>query len=339
MKLIIKWLERGYIPDTTVRFLIRILLKARLKKEYNASSQNLEHQLIAFRNKMEKEPIAHSVDSANSQHYEVPVLLFENFMGKYLKYSCGYWRDGKEELDKSEEEMLKITCERAQIKDGQQILELGCGWGSLSIWMAKKYPKSNITAVSNSNSQKLFIDSKQIPNLKVVTADMNSFSTEMKFDRVISVEMFEHMRNWHKLLKNISEWLTEEGQLFIHIFVHKELAYLFDGKSSKDWMTKYFFKDGMMPAELLLPLCNNNMITDQIWKVNGKHYAKTLRAWLKKIDLNKNTAIKVLANDHGARDGKIQWRRWRIFFMACEELFRFKGGNEWYVCHYRLIKR
>ena len=201
MKLIIKWLERGYIPDTTVRFLIRILLKARLKKEYNASSQNLEHQLIAFRNKMEKEPIAHSVDSANSQHYEVPVLLFENFMGKYLKYSCGYWRDGKEELDKSEEEMLKITCERAQIKDGQQILELGCGWGSLSIWMAKKYPKSNITAVSNSISQKLFIDSKQIPNLKVVTADMNSFSTEMKFDRVISVEMFEHMRNWHKLLK------------------------------------------------------------------------------------------------------------------------------------------
>ena len=260
-------------------------------------------------------------------------------MGPHLKYSSGYWTDGATTLAESEKRMLEITCERAQLQDGQQILELGCGWGSLSMWMARKYPNSTITAVSNSATQKTFIDAQQLPNLTVITADMNTFETDQKYDRVVSVEMFEHMRNWHQLLERIHRWLTKDGCLFIHIFVHRELAYLFDGQGGVNWMAEHFFKEGMMPAESLLPLCNQHLITEQIWRVNGTHYAKTLRAWLQKIDKNRRAALAVLTRDLDIKEAHIQWRRWRIFFMACEELFGFNGGNEWYVAHYRLINR
>ena len=339
MNVVTEWAEQGRIPDRAIRFLIRTLLKARLKKEGSLNFSDRLNALFIFRDQLQQEPVAHAVDSANEQHYEVPADLFETFMGPHLKYSSGYWADGATTLAESEKRMLEITCERAQLQDGQQILELGCGWGSLSMWMARKFPNSTITAVSNSATQKTFIDAQQLPNLTVITADMNTFETDQKYDRVVSVEMFEHMRNWHQLLKRIHRWLTKDGCLFIHIFVHRELAYLFDGQGGVNWMAEHFFKEGMMPAESLLPLCNQHLITEQIWRVNGTHYAKTLRAWLQKIDKNRRAALAVLTRDLDIKEAHIQWRRWRIFFMACEELFGFNGGNEWYVAHYRLIKR
>ena len=247
--------EQGLLPDRAVRFLIRTLLKARLKKEGNLNYSDRLNALFTFRDQLQKEPVAHAVDSANEQHYEVPADLFKSFMGPHLKYSSGYWADGATTIAESEKRMLEITCERAQLEDGQQILELGCGWGSLSMWMAREYPNSTITAVPTLLPKK----PSSMPNnhnLIVITADMNTFETNQKYDRVVSVEMFEHMRNWHQLLERIHSWLTNEGCLFIHIFVHRELAYLFDGQGV-NWMAEHFFKEGMMPAESLLPLCNN----------------------------------------------------------------------------------
>ena len=339
MNVITQWAEQGRLPDRTIRFMIRTLLRARLKKEGHLPFSERLSALYTFRDQLHKEPIAHAVDSANEQHYEVPAALFETFMGPHLKYSSGFWSNDATTLAESEKQMLEITCERAQLQDGQHILELGCGWGSLSIWMARTYPNATITAISNSSTQKAFIDAQHLPNLTVITADMNTFETNQQFDRVVSVEMFEHMRNWHHLLKRIHQWLNPDGRLFIHIFVHRELAYLFDGKGGVNWMSEHFFKEGMMPAEALLPICNKHLLTDQIWRVKGTHYAKTLRAWLHKIDQNRTLATTILSRDLGPKEALIQWRRWRIFFMACEELFGFNGGTEWYVAHYRLIKR
>jgi cyclopropane-fatty-acyl-phospholipid synthase len=279
-----------------------------------------------------------ATDTANEQHYEVPSDLFQTFMGPHLKYSCGYWPAPETTLDEAEAAMLELTCKRAGLEDGMDILELGCGWGSLSLWMAQQYPHSSITAVSNSRTQKKFIDARGFRNLEVITADMNEFETSRKFDRVVSVEMFEHMRNWHELLRRINGWLKEDGRLFIHIFVHRELAYLFNDAGEVNWMAEHFFKEGMMPSESLLSHVNNDMLVDHHWRVNGRHYAKTLRAWLDRIDKNAKDAIAILERTYG-KDARIQFGRWRIFFMACEELFGFKGGEEWYVAHYLMRKR
>ena len=288
---------------------------------------------------MAASPIAVATDTANEQHYEVPSDLFQTFMGPHLKYSCGYWPTPETTLDEAESAMLELTCKRAGLEDGMDILELGCGWGSLSLWMAQHYPNSRISSVSNSRTQKKFIDARGFQNLEVITADMNEFEIEKKFDRVVSVEMFEHMRNWHELLRRINGWLKEEGRLFIHIFVHRDLAYLFNDSGEVNWMAEHFFKEGMMPSESLLTLVNNDLLVERHWRVNGRHYAKTLRGWLDRIDRNDKDAINVLERTHGKEESRIQFGRWRIFFMACEELFGFKGGEEWYVAHYLMKKR
>jgi len=288
---------------------------------------------------MAASPIAVATDTANEQHYEVPSDLFRTFMGPHLKYSCGYWPTPETTLDEAESAMLELTCKRAGLADGMHILELGCGWGSLSLWMAQHYPNARITAVSNSRTQKKFIDARGFKNLEVITADMNDFSTDKQFDRVVSVEMFEHMRNWHELLRRINGWLREEGRLFIHIFVHRELAYLFNDSGEVNWMAEHFFKEGMMPSEALLTLINNDMLVERHWRVNGRHYAKTLRAWLERIDRNNRDAMAILERNLGKEEARLQYGRWRIFFMACEELFGFKGGEEWYVAHYLMKKR
>ena len=339
MDTIIRWAEQGIIPDYLIRILIRTLLRARLKKEGTLAFHNRLADLHQFRDALHNEPIAHATDTANEQHYEVPADLFKTFMGSHLKYSSGFWEHPTTTLEESEKKMLKLTCERAQLSDGQRILELGCGWGSLSLWMARTYPNAKITAVSNSATQKVYIDAQGLPNLTVITADMNAFEPEGQFDRVVSIEMFEHMRNWHLLLQRISHWLLPDGALFIHIFVHRELAYLFDGKGGVNWMSEHFFKEGMMPAEQLLPLCNEHLVTEHMWRINGTHYARTLRGWLEKIDQNRKAAHAILERDLEKQNARLQFGRWRIFFMACEELFGFNGGNEWYVGHYRLKKR
>ena len=253
--------------------------------------------------------------------------------------SC-FWNKKVKKLIDAEELMIKMTIERAQISHNQNILELGCGWGSMSLWIAKNYPSSQITAVSNSSVQKDYIDSFNYPNLTVITSDMNDFSTNHKFDRIISIEMFEHMRNWNKLLKNISTWLSDDGFLFVHIFTHKNLSYLLNGKEKINWMSENFSKEGMFPSQYLLPICNDHLITKKMWHVNGKHYAKKHYALgliiLIKI---KKLFILYLKNTILKKKSSTLFCRWRIFFIACEELFGFGKGEEWFVTHYLLEKR
>ncbi|VGO21159.1 SAM-dependent methyltransferase [Pontiella sulfatireligans] len=331
--------EKRKMPDIAIRAGIRKLLRDRLKLEKAKNHSGQLEALYGFIDMMKSGPVAVATDTANEQHYEVPSELFQTFMGPHLKYSSGYWPSDATTLEASEAAMLELTCKRAGLEDGMDILELGCGWGSLSLWMAQQYPNSKITAVSNSNSQRKFIHARGFKNLNVITADMNEFATDRKFDRVVSVEMFEHMRNWPELLRRISGWLKDDGRLFIHIFVHRELAYLFNEIGQNNWMAENFFKEGMMPAEELLPMCNGHLEVERHWHVNGRHYAKTLRAWLNRIDQNEKAAIAILEPQHGKEEARLQFGRWRIFFMACEELFGCREGEEWYVAHYLLKQR
>lgn len=331
--------EKGKMPDAAIRTGIRKLLRDRIRMESSKNHEEQLESLYKFNRMIAEGPVAVATDTANEQHYEVPSELFQTFMGAHLKYSCGYWPVADTSLTESEEFMLQLTCKRAGIENGMDILELGCGWGSLSLWMAEHYPDSKIVSVSNSRTQKKFIEARGFRNLEVITADMNDFDIARRFDRVVSVEMFEHMRNWHELLRRINHWLKRDGKLFIHIFVHRELAYLFNGSGEINWMAEHFFKEGMMPSESLLSLTNNDMLVERFWRVNGRNYAKTLRAWLDRIDENSIDAIAILERQLGTEEARLQFGRWRIFFMACEELFGFKGGEQWYVAHYLMHKR
>jgi cyclopropane-fatty-acyl-phospholipid synthase len=331
--------EKGKMPDAAVRAGIRRLIRDRRRMESEGSHEEHLESLYQFINMMEHSPVAVATDTANEQHYEVPSDLFQTFMGPRLKYSCGYWLVADTTLAESEECMLQLTCKRAGIEDGMDILDLGCGWGSLSLWVAEHYPNAKIVAVSNSRTQKQFIDARGFTNLEVITADMNGFDIDRCFDRVVSIEMFEHMRNWPELLRRINGWLKADGKLFVHIFVHRELAYLFNSSGKVNWMAEHFFKEGMMPSENLLTLTNKEMVTERFWRVNGRHYAKTLRAWLNRIDAHAKEALDILERHHGHEAAGIQFGRWRIFFMACEELFGYKEGEEWYIAHYLLNKR
>ena len=329
--------EKGIIPDSLIRFKIRSLLRQRLQNERkNFNIQKLVSEL-------KDSPIAIKTDVANEQHYELPASFFEKVLGKYLKYSCGYWDDSIDSLDQAEKKMLDITIGRAELMDGYQILELGCGWGSLSLYMAQKFPNSQITAVSNSSSQRAFIKKKAnslgIKNLNVITADMNVFSTNHKFDRVISVEMFEHMRNYQKLLYRINSFLKPAGKLFVHIFSHTSLAYKFEVKDSSDWMSKYYFSGGLMPSENLLDHFQDHLSIEKRWHMNGMHYQKTAEAWLSKMDAQKDSILKIFNATYGTKHYKKWWVYWRMFFMACSESWGYKNGSEWSISHYRFSKR
>ncbi len=239
--------------------------------------------------------------------------------------------------------MLELTCQRADLQDGQQVLELGCGWGSLSLWMAAHYPASRITAVSNSNSQRAYItaqaEARGLDNLRVITCDINDFQPEGQFDRVVSVEMFEHVRNHRKLFGRIADWLVPGGRLFVHVFSHRSHAYLFEAKSSKDWMSRYFFTGGVMPSAGLLPTAaEGSLESEEQWAVNGVHYSKTLEAWLQRQDREKSAVMRIFRETYGTRGAKLWFQRWRIFYMACSELFAFDQGEEWLVMHYRFRK-
>jgi cyclopropane-fatty-acyl-phospholipid synthase len=287
-------------------------------------------------------PIAVDTSKANDQHYELPPSFFNLILGKYNKYSSCYWGDGATSLDEAEASSLKITCERAELSDDMDILELGCGWGSLSLWIAEKYPKSRVTSISNSNQQREFINRaaklKNLNNLTVVTCDMNSFNAETKFDRVVSVEMFEHMQNYERLMENISSWLKINGKLFVHIFCHQRFAYFFSTEGSDNWMGRYFFTGGLMPSEDLLLKFQKNISLDNQWRWNGCHYKLTSNAWLKNMDREKINILPILEKVYGRNERNIWFQRWRIFFMACAELFGYNSGNQWLVAHYLFKK-
>jgi cyclopropane-fatty-acyl-phospholipid synthase len=286
--------------------------------------------------------IAVETAAANEQHYELPAAFFEQVLGANLKYSSCWWGEGVTTLDQAEERMLQLTCERAELADGQNILELGCGWGSLTVWMARHYPQAHITAVSNSASQREYINSRcrqaGLHNVEVITADANEFSTDKRFDRVVSVEMFEHMRNYSQLLRRISDWLVPGGKLFVHIFCHRSLMYPFTTDDEYDWMGRYFFTGGLMPSEHTLLYFQDHLKIDEQWRVSGEHYEKTSNAWLARMDARREQILPVLAGVYGDAEAKRWLQRWRMFFMAVAELFGYAGGTEWIVGHYRFSK-
>ena len=294
--LLIKLAEKGLLPDLLIRLGIKRLCSQRLLQT-SGSSSDMEKEHAAWIEVLKKSPIALVPEKANEQHYEVPPRLFELVLGKRLKYSSGLWPEGVSSLDQSESAMLDLTSERAGLVDGQDVLELGCGWGSLTLYMAQHFPKSKITAVSNSNDQRQFIEERcrqlKLDNVRVITADMNDFNTEGLFDRVVSVEMFEHMRNYEKLLGRVNSWLKEEGKLFVHIFSHQKVAYPFEDKDDADWMAREFFSGRQMPSHRLLMSFPEQMKIEKDWRVSGIHYEKTSLAWLQKMDKNKAEVIEL----------------------------------------------
>ena len=334
-------LERDLLPDFLVRFGIRRLLKARLAEEDRGESEAQQRHLMRLIGRLKGSPIAINTGDANLQHYELPCGFFERVLGPHLKYSSGYYRHPTDSLEQSEAAMLALTAERARLADGERILELGCGWGSLSLWMAEHYPGSHITAVSNSRTQKRFIDERAaargLKNLEVITCDVNrlSFPTGAPFDRVVSVEMFEHMRNYQVLMRNISGWLKPAGTLFVHIFTHKTYAYPFEVRDASDWMARYFFTGGIMPSHDLMHCFPDLFTMEAEWRWSGTHYANTARDWLNNFDRNAAAIMPVLRRTYGA-DAPLWKRRWRMFFLATEGLFGHAGGKSWGISQYRL---
>ncbi|MDP1745272.1 MAG: class I SAM-dependent methyltransferase [Bacteroidota bacterium] len=336
-------LEKNKIPDILIRKGIRSLLKERLAQENKGNTETQQTHFMKLVEELKNSPIAVNTVDANEQHYEVPTKFYQYCLGKHLKYSSGYWKDGVTDIDTSEKDMLELTCQRAELQDGQNVLELGCGWGSLSLFMASRFPKSTFTVLSNSRTQKLYIDeqviNRGIKNLTVVTADINVFNIDAIFDRIVSVEMFEHMRNYQKLMHKASGFLKAEGKLFVHIFTHKEYAYKFEVIDESDWMSKYFFTGGIMPSDHLLLYFNEHMSIEQHWHVNGTHYSKTSEAWLGNMDKHKNEIMPMFETTYGKEQALKWWVYWRIFYMSCAELWRYNDGNEWMVSHYLFKKK
>ena len=332
--MITKLLDRGLVPDFLIQNGIRRLLRQRLAEIAGTD-------LHAFKNSMKHSTLAVETQAANQQHYEVPTEFYDACLGARKKYSSCYFIDGNTTLDQAEEAMLQISCDRAQLSDGQKILELGCGWGAITLWMAEKYPGSEITAVSNSKTQKIYIDDmaakRNLKNITVITADINQFVTDKKFDRVMSVEMFEHVRNHEQLFSKISSWLEPAGKLFFHIFCHREKPYFFENQGDGDWMTKHFFAGGLMPSWSLPLMFQDDLTIQNYWKVCGTQYEQTSLAWLENLDRNKSLALSALK--HHPDGANVMFQRWRIFFLACAETFGFKRGGEWFVGHYLFSKR
>jgi cyclopropane-fatty-acyl-phospholipid synthase len=331
--------ERGWIPDPLVRAGIRRLLRERLVAE-SARAADPEAALDRLVREMARSEVAPVPQLANRQHYEVPAEFYEVVLGRHLKYSSGLWAPGAASLDEAEAAMLALTCERAGLADGQRILDLGCGWGSLTLFAAERHPGARITAVSNSASQGAFIRARAaargLGNVEVVTADMNRFAPAGRFDRVVSVEMFEHMRNWPELLRRVRGWLEPGGRLFVHVFAHRRLAYPFEVDGDGDWMARHFFTGGLMPSHDLLSRLAGPFQVEARWLVPGTHYQRTAEAWLERLDAGWPRAVAALERALPRGEAELQARRWRIFFLACAELFGFAGGQEWVVSHHRL---
>ncbi|MCD2449872.1 cyclopropane-fatty-acyl-phospholipid synthase family protein [Methylicorpusculum oleiharenae] len=334
--------EAGKVPDTLIRWGIRRLLKQRLHEEF---ADDVERQSQRYRDllaELRLSPIAIETEAANQQHYEVPAAFYRYALGKHLKYSSCYWDHETDNLDEAEAKMLTISCERAELTDGQNVLELGCGWGSLTLWMAAHYPGSRITSVSNSNSQREYINEQArqrgLNNIEVITCDVNQLSLDRTFDRIVSVEMFEHMRNYDSLLNKVASWLRPGGKLFVHIFCHRYLAYPFETEGDDNWMGRYFFTGGMMPARDTLLHFQTQLSIECQWDVSGRHYQQTSEAWLNNVDTHKEAILQLFGETYGKTEAALWVQRWRLFFMACAELFGYRGGNEWLVAHYRFAK-
>jgi cyclopropane-fatty-acyl-phospholipid synthase len=344
---VLAWTERGLVPDSVIRAGIRRLCRQRLKDIRSDDPEAAAEALDAFVEAMNRAPIALVPELANEQHYEVPPEFFDEVLGRHRKYSCCFWNEETADLDQAEIKALQITCERAGIEDGMSVLDLGCGWGSLSLWIAEHYPGCAITSVSNSTPQRRHIErlaaERGLRNLRVITQDMNEFAPghrpERAYDRIVSVEMFEHMRNYRELFRHISDWLKPDGRFFMHIFCHRLCAYEFLDEGPSDWMGRHFFSGGIMPSDDLPLRFQEDLRLVRHWRWDGRHYERTANAWLQNMDARRDSVMPVMAATYGEQRAEQWFQRWRIFFMACAELFGLEEGREWYVGHYLFERR
>lgn len=335
----ISWTEMGLVPDVAIRAGIRRLLTERLDEVHADDAERAGLALRSFISTMQSAEVAPLPKLANEQHYELPAAFFTEVLGAHRKYSSCYWPPGVRSLNRAEAEALSVTCARAGIEDGMSVLDLGCGWGSLSLWIAQHYPDCRITSVSNSKRQRQHIVTEAtrrgLSNIDVLTRDMNEFEAPDTYDRVVSVEMFEHLRNYDKLLGRVARWLKPEGKLFVHIFCHREFAYLFETTGDDNWMGRYFFTGGIMPSVGLIPSFDEHVSLEEQWVLNGTHYQRTAEAWRLNLERERKAVLQLFAEVYGAGEANRWYQRWRLFFLACEELFGYRNGEEWYVAHYR----
>lgn len=338
-----KILAKGWLPDFLLRYAIRKVLAHKLKKQRIPDVEKRFEKLNQFIAGLKEEAIAVQTDAANEQHYELPPAFFEKVLGENLKYSCCYWEDSQQNsLKQAELAMLKLSVERAEIKPGQKIMDLGCGWGSLSFYIAENYPDCSVTALSNSQLQIDYIktkaEAKKLHNLQAKKADINSFQPEAEYDRVLSIEMFEHMRNYQLLLNKIASFLKADGKLFVHIFSHHSYPYLYEDRGDMSWMARYFFSGGTMPSQDLLHYFCDQLTLDKQWAVSGSHYQKTLLSWLQKMDQEQKEIRTIFKQTYGAEEVEKWWNYWRTFFISSAEFFGYNNGNEWFISHYLFKK-
>ena len=325
--------ESGFIPDVLIKIAARHISTRRLNESNNHDNKD------AIINALSKGVVAEKTYDANEQHYEVPPEFFKQVLGENLKYPCSLF-ENENSLDDAERSMLDLYIERAEIKNGQEVLDLGCGWGSFSLYVAKKFPNVNITSISNSSDQISYIKNEAqkrgLLNIEAIRMDVNNLKLDNQFDRIISIEMFEHLRNYKLILNSLNELLKPDGRLFIHIFCHKKLTYFYELKNNLDWMTKYFFKGGIMPSMDIFKYFEDEVIIINQWNINGNNYSKTCKAWLDNHYKNKRKILDIFKKHYDKP--KIWYNRWRIFFLSCQAFFALNKGNEYFVSQFLLRK-